>query len=289
MTRNTATYQGKRRKPWVPILLGVLAAAVLGGVAWMALGAPAEEPEDTLPIEEVHTPDGVMPEAPVDDTPVDDTPVEPEPEPEPEPEEPPFEPLVAESEPVEDTYFDDVVFLGDSRTEGLYLYSGIKNGKFLYGTGATVESVFSKDAWETGKGKVPLLDALTGMECGKIYLMLGVNELGWVKTETFRDQYTKVIDRVRADHPEAKIVLQTILPVSAEQEAKKTYVNNSRIQVYNDIIKELAAEKECYLVDTAEATTDENGFMRAEWAGDGIHPNRKGYQAWLEYLRTHSV
>ena len=199
----------------------------------------------------------------------------------------PFAP-VPEGGPVEDTYFEDTAFLGDSRTEGFHLYSGLKTGAYYCSVGATVESVFSKEV-ETPAGKMPLLDAMAKEDFGKIYVMLGVNELGWSKTETFRDQYAKVIDRLRSDHPDAEIILQTILPVSAKQEKKKTYVNNGRIAAYNEVIFRLAEEKGCDLVDAAEAVTDENGCLRAEWNSDGVHLNVKGCRAWLEYLRTHPV
>ena len=199
----------------------------------------------------------------------------------------PFAP-VPEGGPVEDTYFEDTAFLGDSRTEGFHLYSGLKTGAYYCSVGATVESVFSK-AVETPAGKMPLLDAMAKEDFGKIYVMLGVNELGWSKTETFRDQYAKVIDRLHSDHPDAEIILQTILPVSAKQEKKKTYVNNGRIAAYNEVIFQLAEEKDCDLVDAAEAVTDENGCLRAEWNSDGVHLNVKGCRAWLEYLRTHPV
>ena len=199
----------------------------------------------------------------------------------------PFAP-VPEGGPVEDTYFEDTAFLGDSRTEGFHLYSGLKTGAYYCSVGATVESVFSK-AVETPAGKMPLLDAMAKEDFGKIYVMLGVNELGWSKTETFHDQYAKVIDRLRSDHPDAEIILQSILPVSAKQEKKKTYVNNGRIAAYNEVIFRLAEEKGCDLVDAAEAVTDENGCLRAAWSPDGVHLNIKGCQAWLEYLRTHPV
>lgn len=199
----------------------------------------------------------------------------------------PFAP-VPEGGPVEDTYFEDAAFLGDSRTEGFHLYSGLKAGAYYYSVGATVESVFSKEV-ETPAGEMPLLDAMAEEDFGKIYVMLGVNELGWSKTETFRDQYAKVIDRLRADHPDAEIILQSIPPVSAKQEKKKTYVNNGRIAAYNEVIFQLAEEKDCALVDAAEAVTDENGCLRAEWNSDGVHLNVKGCRAWLEYLRTHPV
>lgn len=195
-----------------------------------------------------------------------------------------------ETEAVEDTYFDSAVFLGDSRTEGLSLYSGLKTGYFYTAVGATVESVFSKKSFETEGGeKVPLLDAVAEQDCDKIYIMLGINELGWSKVKTFHDQYAKLVDRVRADHPEAKIVLQSIPPVSAKQEAKKTYVNNARIAEYNGVIQALAEEKECYFLDVAACLTGGDGLLPKDLNFDGIHLNPAGCKVWLNYLRTHSL
>ena len=195
-----------------------------------------------------------------------------------------------ETEAVEDTYFDSAVFLGDSRTEGLSLYSGLKTGYFYTAVGATVESVFSKKNFETEGGeKVPLLDAVAEQDCDKIYIMLGINELGWSKVKTFHDQYAKLVDRVRADHPEAKIVLQSIPPVSAKQEAKKTYVNNARIAEYNGVIQALAEEKECYFLDVAACLTGGDGLLPKDLNFDGIHLNPAGCKVWLNYLRTHSL
>lgn len=195
-----------------------------------------------------------------------------------------------ETEAVEDTYFDGAVFLGDSRTEGLSLYSGLKTGYFYTAVGATVESVFSKKNFETEGGeKVPLLDAVAEQDCDKIYIMLGINELGWSKVKTFHDQYAKLVDRVRADHPEAKIVLQSIPPVSAKQEAKKTYVNNARIAEYNQVIRTLAEEKECYFLDVAACLTGGDGLLPKDLNFDGIHLNPAGCKVWLNYLRTHSL
>ena len=195
-----------------------------------------------------------------------------------------------ETEAVEDTYFESAVFLGDSRTEGLSLYSGLKTGHFYTSVGATVESVFSKKNFETESGeKIPLLDAVAEQDCDKIYVMLGINELGWSKTKTYHDQYAKLIDRVREDHPEAKIVLQSIPPVSAKQEAKKTYVNNERIRAYNEIIKTLAEEKECYFLDVAACLTGEDGLLPQDLNFDGVHLNPAGCKVWLNCLRTHSL
>lgn len=195
---------------------------------------------------------------------------------------------VPESDPVEDDYFADAAFLGDSRTEGFHLYSGLGEGTYFFAVGATVESVFTKPVWKTEAEKVPLLDALAAGEYGKIYVMLGVNELGWPKTEQFYEQYGKLIDRLLEDHPEAEVLLQSILPVSAKQEAKKTYVNNARIDVYNALIRQLAEERGCPYLDVASAVAGEGGCLRAELTFDGVHLNTEGCQVWLRFLRTHT-
>jgi len=268
------------RQLCLPGLLLVLAAAggllLLGEPRGVAADSPVEAP---LPAAETALP-AAVPEA---EPPMKED----APAPAPEPEESTRVP-VAESEAVEDTYFDDAVFLGDSRTEGFRLYSGLGTGTYLCATGATVESVFSK-AVETPVGKKPLLDALAEMPCGKIYVMLGVNELGWNGTDIFRNQSAKLLQRLREDHPESEILLQSIIPVSAKQDAKGTYVNNGRVDAYNQVLRELAEEYGAAYVNVAEAVTDEAGFLQADWNFDGVHLNTDGCQAWLAYLRTHTV
>lgn len=276
-----------RRKRRLPGVLAALAAAALllttGAPGGAAVSSPLAEAAEPRPCKALPAAVKAGREAAAKEAPPEGGP-----EPAGEPEPPPC-PL-PETEAVEDTYFDGAVFLGDSRTEGLSLYGGLKTGHFYTAVGATVESVFSKRNFETGSGEeVPLLDAVAEQECDKIYVMLGINELGWSKTETYRNQYAKLIDRLREDHPEAKIVLQSIPPVSAGQEAKKTYVNNARIAGYNEVIRSLAREKQCYFLDVAACLTGGDGFLPRELNFDGIHLNPAGCGIWLDYLRTHSL
>lgn len=263
---------GEKRRRWPGVLAVFFAIGILltsGGSRSIAISSPVEAavfpaaPKEKAPRLAVFPEDGPVPETP-------------------------FGP-VQESEPVEDDYFDDAAFLGDSRTEGFYLYSGLRHGTYYYAVGATVASVFTKEAWETPEGKIPLLDAVAQAEFRKIYIMLGINELGWTKTENFKNEYAKVIDRLRQDHPEAEIVLQSILPVSAKQDAKESYVNNDRIKVYNEVIKALAEEKDCFYVNTAEAVTGPDGCLPVDMNFDGVHLNPAGCRLWLNYLRTHSI
>lgn len=200
-----------------------------------------------------------------------------------------WEQQAALTAPVTDDYFSDAAFLGDSRTEGFQLYSGLKQGQYFHAVGATVESVFSKRVYWEGRNKVPLLDALSTAEVNKIYVMLGVNELGWVRADSFTRQYTKMIQRLQADHPDATIVLQSILPVTQGQDDKGSYVNNRRIRDYNLMIRRMAAENGCIYMNVAEAVTGKNGTLPPELSFDGVHLNPGGCHLWLDYLRTHAV
>ena len=196
--------------------------------------------------------------------------------------------IASATEPVEDSYFSDAVFLGDSRTEGFMLYSGLKEGTYLFSVGATVDTVLDKKV-NTADGKMALVDAMKPLKPAKVYIMLGVNELGWVRPDRFQSCYGAVIDRIRADHPETKVVIQSILPVTAEQEAKGSYVNNGRIAMYNELLKELAKEKNCAYMNISEAVTDTDGCLFPEMSADGVHLNPEGCRTWLHYLRTHAV
>lgn len=267
----------KSRHSLLPVL-AVLAGAVLIAACVLLTSGGHSEKEPPLPAEE--TPQEVPPADAG--------------EPEPPAEEPVLEKApwvpVPESEPVDDSYFDSVIFVGDSRTDGFRLYSGLDRGTYFCITGETVASATDLQNWKTETGKkISLADAVAQAACDKIYLMLGVNELGWNGTDIFREHAEDLLQRLKADHPEAEIVIQSLLPVSAEQDAKGTYVNNRRILAYNQVWMELAEENGCDYVNIAEAVTGEDGCLPAEMSFDGVHLNRAGCHAWLDYLRTHSV
>ena len=255
--------------PGVLLMLAALAALLLmGEPSGIAADSPAEaaEPEAVTQVEE--------PMAEERET-AEET-------------KPAWEGPVPVSERVEDTYFDDAVFLGDSRTDGLRIYGGMNHGTYLQFTGATVESVFTKEV-ETPVGTMPLLDALAQMECGKIFVMLGVNELGWKGTEIFRNQSALLIQRLQEDHPDAEIVIQSILPVSAEIDGEGRYVNNQRIIEYNQVWLELAEEFDVSYMNVAECVADAEGCLPKDLCYDGVHLNKAGCRLWLDYLRTHAV
>ena len=201
------------------------------------------------------------------------------------------DPQVAEGEWLSSSYFDDALFVGDSITEGIKLYDVMNNATVLSSTGVNLDSLYTKDAISLADGsKVPILEASKNYSPGKIYLMMGVNSL-LSDEESFRASYSRVVDTLVEQHPDAILYIQSILPVTANYEKRQNAVaDNAKIDRYNAILKELAAEKQVYYLDVAEAFKDADGCLPDSASPkDGIHFGSSWYRKWFDYLRTHGV
>ena len=197
---------------------------------------------------------------------------------------------VPESAPVTDDYFDDAAFVGDSRTDGFRLYSGLDRGVYFCVTGETVASAVELSHWKEPDGtKIPLADAVAAAQCGKDLPHAGGQRAGLERDGLFRERAGALLARLRADHPQAAIAIQSLLPVTAAQDQKGTYVNNRRIQAYNQVWRELAEEGGYFYLDVAQALTGEDGCLPDAVSYDGVHLNREGCRIWLHYLRLHRV
>ncbi|MDR2132201.1 MAG: GDSL-type esterase/lipase family protein [Clostridiales Family XIII bacterium] len=188
-----------------------------------------------------------------------------------------------------DDYFSDALFIGDSRTQGLLLYANLGNASYYAAKGLTVEHVFEKRVVEIDGGKRTVSDALERRAFGKVYLMFGLNELGWNSAEKFIETYGRVIDRVKETQPDAVIYVQAIMPVSARKSEKDPVHNNPNINRFNGMILNLAEEKGAIYLNVGESVSDGNGVLPEEASSDGIHLNRKYCVKWEEYLRSHEV
>ena len=125
-----------------------------------------------------------------------------------------FSQPVPQSEPVETEYFSDAAFVGDSRTDGFCLFSGVGGGDNLTATGLSVFTLSTKQAIKTEAGTLTVLEALERKPYGKVYLSLGVNELGYHNNDAFYAAYCAAIDAVRARQPDAVIYVQTLIPLN---------------------------------------------------------------------------
>ena len=197
-----------------------------------------------------------------------------------------------ETEAVEKDYFADAAFVGDSRTDGFMIYSGVGCGDKFVSNGLSIFQLAEKKALTIDGEKYTLLEALARKQYKKVYLCLGVNELGVYNDQGFYQSYCKAIDAIRAIQPEAVIYIQGLIPLNegvVAQTIKRDYLTNQHLRVYNDLMKKAAEEKQVVFLDLYSEFVDENNELPAEASRDGVHLLRDGYQKWLAYLKTHTV
>lgn len=196
---------------------------------------------------------------------------------------------IPESEPADDEYFADTVFVGDSRTEGFKLYSGLKTADIFAAKCISVDNIYSENAVLSSHGEyVPIIDALSWQTYSKVYIMLGINELGY-DIETFIGLYSRLIDNIRELQPDADIYLQAIIPVSKHKDENNPIYTNERICSFNEALSVLASEKELFFIDTYSALCNEDGCLPEDASFDGVHLIKDYCIQWLEYLRTHTA
>ena len=199
--------------------------------------------------------------------------------------------FVPENGRVDDSYFSDALFVGDSRMQGFVLYSGLSNVKSYTSVGLAVDTAYSKKFVQLDGKELTLAEALqqTAPNFGKIYLLFGMNELGWGTWSVFVSKYGGLIDLIQQANPNAVIYLESLIPLTAEKSAKSDWLNNDHVNSFNKMIWQLAADKGVYYLNTAAGLAGEDGTLPSDASTDGVHLNKEACGKWLEYLKTHTA
>lgn len=201
------------------------------------------------------------------------------------------EEIVYEFQEVGEEYFDDALFIGDSRTVGLSEYCEPLDSRatFYSKISLTIYDVMKKDFIKTDEGKVNLETALSQNQYGKIYIMLGLNEIGTGTAETFCEAYSEVIDRIRELQPDAIIYIQGIMHVTENKSSHDKYFNNENINRRNEALSQLADDQTIFYIDMNEAVDDENGNLEASLSFDDVHLKASSYERWYDFLLHNAI
>lgn len=202
-----------------------------------------------------------------------------------------FSVSVPESTKVSADFFDDALFIGESHVGGLVLINKTFPGAaVLYSNSASVANGISASYSCTdseGSSTVVLSEYLQSHSFGKVYIQLGLNELGWSYKEKFADSYTEFVKEINTLCPNAQIFLCSLIPVSAAQSASSADYNNTNIEYYNTFILSTARKLELFYLDIGAAYADETGAMASEYTDNGININYSKYTLWYDYTATH--
>ncbi|MDO5133159.1 MAG: GDSL-type esterase/lipase family protein [Eubacteriales bacterium] len=201
-----------------------------------------------------------------------------------------------ELQAVDDSYFDDALFIGDSRTVGLYEYGNMQLiTSFLARESTTVYDLFDEnekmDYNPKGRKTMErtLKDLLSKAKFRKIYLSVGVNELGIPDTMDYYEEYRKVIRKIHKLQPEAVIYMQGIMHVSKSRSKSDAVFNNTAIVQRNQAISTLANGRNIFYIDMNADLCDADGNLRDELTGDGIHLKASACELWHAFLKKNAV
>lgn len=179
--------------------------------------------------------------------------------------------------------FQEVLFVGDSRTVGLYEYGQMGEADVFAESGMSVFNVWDKEISFQDKGKKTLEQVLTENQYEVIHVMLGINELGY-SMEQVVEKYGETVEKIQAMQPEIKVVLGANLHVTAEKSAKSTIYNNQRINALNLEIQKIGEELNCHYINVNEIFDDAQGNLSKEYSTDGSHVLGKYYADWVQWI-----
>lgn len=192
-------------------------------------------------------------------------------------------------EKVDKSYFKDALFIGDSRTIGLQEYSGWTEPTYYASTGISIYEIFDKNIAKVD-GKMMTVDkALEKKKFGKIYIMLGINELGTGTAKSFAKEYQSAVEKIQKLQPDAIIYIQSIMNVSKKKSDSDKIFNNANIKERNNALAKLADNKNIFYLDVNQAFNDSSGAIPANYTFDGIHLKAAYYKLWTEVLLENGI
>ena len=190
---------------------------------------------------------------------------------------------------IPDAYFDDAAFFGNSLVDGLRLYGNIRNGKFFGVTSASVVSVTTtRNCYLTSGVPATQLEALCEEQYKKIYVLLGVNEIGFT-TDYFIQLYGDMLDSICEQEPEAEIYIMGLTPLTRAKSDDSSPFTQDKVLAYNAALHQLAEERGFRYVDLVDALSGPDGYLPSDGSSDGVHLSAGKYLEWCDYLRTHYV
>lgn len=178
-------------------------------------------------------------------------------------------------------YFSDALFIGDSRTVGLSEYGTLRNADYFCSVGLAAYRI--DEEYVNG---YTFRDILASKQYGKVYLMLGINEVG-NDPEYTAAAYRRTVDTIKEMQPNAIIYLEANLHVA--QWAQTESITNAAIDRLNSRIREMADGSRTFYLDVNGVFDDGTGALTSDYTSDGVHVLAKHYQTWCDWLCMNTV
>ncbi len=194
---------------------------------------------------------------------------------------------ILDIEPIEPNAFDNTLFIGDSRTVGLRDYADLGNAVVFADHGINVFRVLKEPVDVGAMGKIKLEQLLSENSFNKIYIMLGLNEIGYEENAIIK-KYADVLDFVKSLQPDANIYLMANLHITSDRSSRDPIYNNLRLNAINEQISFMADGDKVFYLDSNVIFDDDNGCLKVDYTVDDFHLKGKYYAAWAQWIAHNS-
>ncbi len=197
-----------------------------------------------------------------------------------------------------DAFFDDTVFVGDSVMEGFRNYAMARSDtwlgrpKFLAAVSLSavnaLRPVSSKSKHPVYEGKKrPVEDSIAMMGAKKVFIFFGLNDINSTGIKGTPAKYVELVERIRDQSPDVEIHIMSMTYTAKGYRDQNLY--NDNIRIYNDTMKDLAAEQGWGFVDVANPLADANGDLKSSYCyADSVHLRNSAYEVWSAVLRDYA-
>lgn len=186
------------------------------------------------------------------------------------------------------SYFDDALFIGDSRTVGIAEYGYLENADYFADVSMTVFKLFTAKLSVDGGEKVSLETALTQKQYGKVYVMVGINELGHNREQAVA-KFGELISLIETTQPGATIYICANLHVTESRSKTDAIINNDNINSYNKALSAFADGENKFYIDVNPVFDDMSGSLSEDYASDSAHMEAQHYDMWCDWLMEQAV
>ena len=175
-----------------------------------------------------------------------------------------------------------IVFTGSSLMEMFPIHEWVKE------TGPDAPIIYNRGVggYKTSD-LLPILDACVfELAPRKVFINIGTNDLSdaSLSLDEVMANYDAIISQIEEKLPGVVIYMMAYYPINYEaatEEMKPGLLirTNEKINVANELVKELAAKHGQHFINVNAPLTDEQGRLKAEYTIEGMHIKPEGYRA----------
>lgn len=164
--------------------------------------------------------------------------------------------------------FENTVIMGDSLSQALLDYRLLNANEVLAYRGRRTDNIDKE------------IQKVIQLAPDKIFMGYGMNDLEYVRgnAKRFVDTYKMQIQKIKKALPNAKIYINSILPIHEKAIAQKPVYGSYK--AFNTALKQMCEDNQITYIDNSDLM-DWNSSV---YERDGIHPLYPYYPIWLQHM-----